>query len=282
MCKFCKKNERKEVSKFRYKFELPIIIIGIIMIIMLSIVTIGIIYYTEDIPEWMLPVLFIFVTPLVAFFSIRYLYIDSASDGVEITKNQLPEIYSMYIELAKEMGFGNRNLRIPRLYLVNGSGVLNAFAAKCTLRNRYIVVHSDILDIYYKTGDISLVRFIMAHELGHHKCGHTNIRRVILSMTLKLVGLEKSLTRAQEYTADRVALFYAREGAMSMIYLFSGKYMGDKVDLEEYFESIDLHDDSIWLKLNNFLSSHPVGFRRMKTLKKATENGTWDVHGKFF
>ena len=49
-----------------------------------------------------------------------------------------------------------------------------------------------------------------------------------------------------------------------MIYLFSGKYMGSRVDLEEYFHSIDLHDDTIWLKLSNFLSDHPVGFIECK------------------
>ena len=58
--------------------------------------------------------------------------------------------------------------------------------------------------------------------------------------------------------------------------------MGSRVDLEEYFHSIDLHDDTIWLKLSNFLSDHPVGFRRMQTLKKAKDTGNWDVHGKFF
>ena len=58
--------------------------------------------------------------------------------------------------------------------------------------------------------------------------------------------------------------------------------MGSRVDLEEYFHSIDLHDATIWLKLSNFLSDHPVGFRRMQTLKKAKDTGNWDVHGKFF
>ena len=96
----------------------------------------------------------------------------------------------------------------------------------------------------------------------------TNLWRLMLSIILKPVALDKSFTRTQEYTADRAGLYYAEEGALSMIYLFSGKYMGSRVDLEEYFHSIDLHDDTIWLKLSNFLSDHPVGFRRMQTLKK--------------
>ncbi|MGE9641336.1 hypothetical protein ACQP3J_30330, partial [Escherichia coli] len=77
---------------------------------------------------------------------------------MEITENQLPEIYSLYIDLAKEMGFGTKKLRMPRLYLINGNGVLNAFAAKCSLHRRYVVIHSDLLDIAYNTGDFSLIR----------------------------------------------------------------------------------------------------------------------------
>lgn len=96
---------------------------------------------------------------------------------------------------------------------------------------------------------------------------------------LKPLFLDKSLTRAQEYTADRTAVYYAEEDALDLIYLYSGKYMGDKVNIDEYFKSIDTHNNSFWLKLNNFLSDHPVGYRRMQALKEAKENG-WDVQSK--
>lgn len=119
---------------------------------------------------------------------------------------------------------------------------MNAFAAKCTLRKRYIVIYSDLLDVYYSHKQNELVRFVLAHELAHHKCGHTNLCRLILAPALKPLFLDKSLTRAQEYTADRTAVYYAEEGALD-------------------------------------LSDHPVGYRRIQTLKEAKENG-WDVHGK--
>lgn len=119
---------------------------------------------------------------------------------------------------------------------------MNAFAAKCTLRNRYIVIYSDLLDVYYSHKQNELVRFVLAHELAHYKCGHTNLCRLILASALKPLFLDKSLTRAQEYTADRTAVYYAEEGALD-------------------------------------LSDHPVGNRRMQALKEAKENG-WDVHGK--
>ncbi|MDV2550940.1 M48 family metallopeptidase [Enterococcus faecalis] len=282
MCQPQEKKKEISVAKLRYRFELPMIIIGFVLLFLALGLVALLILSDLPIPDWLLIVLIAPIAPVIAFFTIRYMYMDTASNGVEITENQLPEIYSLYIDLAKEMGFGTKKLRMPRLYLINGNGVLNAFAAKCSLHRRYVVIHSDLLDIAYNTGDFSLIRFILAHELGHHKCGHTNLWRLMLSIILKPVALDKSFTRTQEYTADRAGLYYAEEGALSMIYLFSGKYMGSRVDLEEYFHSIDLHDDTIWLKLSNFLSDHPVGFRRMQTLKKSKDTGNWDVHGKFF
>ncbi|HHU6750781.1 TPA: hypothetical protein ACUI23_001478 [Staphylococcus pseudintermedius] len=47
--------------------------------------------------------------------------------------------------------------------------------------------------------------------------------------------------------------------------------MGALIKIEEYFKSIDLHDETIGFKLSHCLSDHPVGFRRMKALKEAKE-----------
>lgn len=277
----CKKKEKISVSRFRYKYEMPMIIIGFIAIFLYIIMATILLILSIDIPEWVYGAFLGLLIPFLAIFTIRFLYWNSISNGVEINENQLSEIYDIYLQLATEMGFDSKKLKLPRLYLINGNGVMNAFAAKCTLKKRYIVIHSDLLDLAYKFDEMPLIKFVLAHELGHHKCGHTNIWRLIFSPFLKPLYLDKSLTRAQEYTADRVALYYAPEGALSMIYLFSGKYMGSRIEIEEYFKSIDLHDETIWLKLSNFLSDHPVGFRRMKALKEAKEKGTWDVHGKF-
>ncbi|MBU0438865.1 peptidase M48 [Staphylococcus succinus] len=277
-------SKRVSISNLRYKYELTMIFIALIVIFLFlcALILFLLFFLGAGVPEWIYGGLVGLMIPVFGFFMVRFMYWSSISEGVEITNEQLPEIYTIYYELAIEMGFNTKRLKLPKLYLVNGNGVMNAFASKCSLKRRYIVIHSDLLDLAYKFDEIDLIKFILAHELGHHKCGHTNIWRMILAPFLKPLYLDKSLTRTQEYTADRVALYYAPEGAMSMIYLFSGKYMGSKIDLEEYFNSIDLHDESIWLKLSNFLSDHPVGFRRMKVIKQAKENGTWDVHGKFF
>ncbi|UXS57675.1 M48 family metallopeptidase [Staphylococcus delphini] len=275
-------NKKPDVSvkKLRHKAEIPLIKFGLFIIVIAVCLGCYFLLNGGELSKWMSAILFGLLFPIIGFFAIRKNYWASASNGVEITATQFPEIYQIFMELADEMGFSkNGPLKTPRLYINNGNGTMNAFAAKCTLRRRYIVIYSDLLDVYYSHKQNELVRFVLAHELAHHKCGHTNLWRLILAPALKPLFLDKSLTRAQEYTADRTAVYYAEEGALDLIYLYSGKYMGDKVNIDEYFKSIDTHDNSFWLKLNNFLSDHPVGYRRMQVLKEAKENG-WDVHGK--
>lgn len=147
MCQPQEKKKEISVAKLRYRFEVPMIIIGFVLLFLALGLVALLILSDLPIPDWLLIVLIAPIAPVIAFFTIRYMYMDTASNGVEITENQLPEIYSLYIDLAKEMGFGTKKLRMPRLYLINGNGVLNAFAAKCSLHRRYVVIHSDLLDI---------------------------------------------------------------------------------------------------------------------------------------
>lgn len=87
------------------------------------------------------------------------------------------------------------------------------------------------------------------------------------------------MTRAQEWTADRCAYYYAPEGKRSIMVLFAGKHLYSQVDFDEYMRSVRNHKDGFWLKLSNFMADHAVGFRRMEAIKETEEKG-WDVYGK--
>ena len=126
---------------------------------------------------------------------------------------------------------------LPRLYVSNGNGVLNAYATKCQLTRAYVVIYSDLVDIAYEHGDFSTVRFALAHELGHVKCRHVSIWRQLLHPVARLLFLSPSIFRSQEYTADRVASYYAPEGAMGLSVLYAGKRMYRHMDVDAYFDS---------------------------------------------
>lgn len=227
-------------------------------------------------PAWATLALIGLAAPAVlGTFYIRLHFWKTIANGVEITPQQLPDVHSMYAELAREMGFTD----LPRLYLVNGNGALNAFASKCQIRRTYVVIYSDLLDIAYEFNDFDTVKFVLAHELGHIKCGHVNLWRAAVRVVATSLFLGQSMSRAQEYSADRVAAYYAPRGAQGLMVLFAGKRMYRRTNIAAYGESVRNHKNGFWLRVVNFLADHAVGFRRMEALSRIDSEG-WDVHGK--
>lgn len=227
-------------------------------------------------PAWASVALSGLLIPLVAgVVFIRFNYWKTISNSVEVTERQFAEIHVMYRELVERMGIDP----IPRLYITNGNGVLNAFASKCRVRRSYVIVFSDLLEIAYEQGDWDGVRFALAHELGHVKCNHVALWRTAIMPVPRLFFLGRSVIRAQEYTADRCAAYYAPAGARSMLVLYAGKRMYRHCDMDVYEQSVRDHRDGFWLRVANFLADHAVGFRRMEALADVEANG-WDVHGR--
>lgn len=206
---------------------------------------------------------------------IRFMYWQTIGNGVEVTPRQFGDLHAQYLDLAAEMGL----TEVPRLYVVNGNGALNAFASKCTVRKSFVVIYSDLVDLLYEHGDMNGVRFVLAHELGHVKMRHVAIWRFVLNVIPNYLWIGRSVTRAQEYTADRVAMHYAPEGAPSIMALFAGKRLYRRVDLEEYFRSFENHKIGFWARLSNILSTHPQGHRRVRALYEMHKDGL-DHHGK--
>ena len=260
------------------------LVLGGILTVLAVVACIFVILIGMSLSEFGQGVLVGILAPALAFFAIRWFYWSVITNAVEVTPAQFPEVYTIYHDLAKQMGFrpdaaGKGITRLPRLYIKNGNGVMNAYASKCQVSRGYVVIHSDLVDVGYTYQDWEFVRFVLAHELGHIKCGHVDLWRSMIRPVTTALRLQASVIRAQEYTADRVALYYAPAGGKGMIHLYCGKHLGHRVNMDEYFASVHAHKDGFWIKVANFLSDHAVGFRRMAALHEAETKG-WDVHGK--
>ena len=272
------------VREFRHRREMPLIVLAAVLTVTAAIVFIALAAAGQDEPAWLSSavVMAIVAPALAALIFIRFSYWRTISNAVEVTPKQFPEVPAIFTDLAGQMGMtpdGAGMAKQPRLYVVNGMGEMNAYATKCRVRRGYVVINSDLLDVAYFHGHFDTLRFVLAHELGHIKCGHVDIKRMILIPVSTLLLLRQSVSRAQEYTADRVGSFYAPEGALGLMALFAGKHIGEHVDRDAYFESVAAHQDGFWLKLANFRADHAVGFRRMVALRRVQTDG-WDVHGQ--
>ena len=269
-----------KVKELRHKWELPMLILGVILTVIIFIGAVTVIATGNDLKNWAAGVLAGVFSPLVAIFFVQWLYWKTISNGIQITEKQLPEIYEIYASVGGTMGFGQPGQKpLPRLYLINGNGTMNAFASKCKINAHYVVLHSDILDLAYQHGQFGALRYIITHELGHIKCGHVDLWRVAISPILAALLLSKTLTRAQEYTADRVANYYSGAYAKGMIGLYAGKHFAHQIDIPEDYHTLKNHGEPLFLRLVNFRSDHAVGFRRMLAIENVAATN-WDIHGK--
>lgn len=177
-----------------------------------------------EIPEEMSAVA---TVPLLVWFLRGRKFAEQRVNGVPITAGQFPVAHAMVAEASHVFGFEE----VPDAYLVPGSGVVKAFTGGHAGR-RYIVIHSDLLEVGGRTRNPEALRFLIGHELGHIAAKHNTFWRTIVSLlTARIPLLGPALSRAQEYTADNYGYAFCPEGAPSgMALLAVGKYLPNHVD----------------------------------------------------
>lgn len=268
----------------RHRAEVPMLVLAGAATVVVVVVFVALVALNVDEPAWLSSavVLMVLGPLLAALVFIRFSYWSTIANSVEVTPRQLPQLYELFADLGSRLGMtpdGEGLLKLPRLYVSNGQGQFNAYATKCRIKRGYVVIYSDLLDIAYLNGDFSTIRFVLGHELGHIHCRHVSVWRSVLRPVSRLLLIGQSVTRAQEYSADRVGSLLAPEGTLGMVGVFAGKHMSTHIDIDAYFESVADHEDGFWLKVANFRADHAVGFRRMTALRRVEHEG-WDVHGQ--
>ena len=174
--------------------------------------------------------------------------------------NQLPDLYERVRILSARVGIEKE----PEAYLMQAGGALNAFATKF-MRSDMIVIYSDLLEA---CGDNQAARdMIIAHELGHIRCGH--LRWLwLLAPGLLVPFLGQAYSRAREYTCDRWGLAGCGDikGALhGLAVLAAGGKEAPRVNLETLAEQRnDLNTG--WMTLGKWLMGHPPLCERLLAL----------------
>jgi Zn-dependent protease with chaperone function len=168
----------------RWPTELPLFVVtalaSIVIWILLCVSVIGLMY----------------IVMFGIFFSLAHLIFVAhvRGSGVKLGPEQFPALHESVVRISDAMG-----MAVPEAYIVQAGGTLNAMATRFLSRN-IMILYSDLLEA---CGDNHGARdMIIAHELGHLKCGHLRWRWLILPGSF-LPFLGSALSRAREYTCDR-------------------------------------------------------------------------------
>lgn len=180
--------------------------------------------------------------------------------AVELSPSQFPELYDTAEGFALKLGLKRR----PVIYLANGNGTLNAFAAQATGYD-YIVLSNELFaNLYNKNRDG--LRFILGHELGHIRLHHVALwyqLAVAYSGVIPILG--PTLSRLREYSSDRHGAYLCPTGATGLVLLASGRYTETDVNIPELVAQ-GRRLRGFWVGLAQLPMSHPFTVRRLERL----------------
>lgn len=186
--------------------------------------------------------------------------------GVRLSEDQLPELYLQYLQCCKKLGM----VEPPEAYILQGDGMMNAFATRFLGRD-FVILLSDTIDAMREQPDG--INFYFGHELGHIKQGHLtgHIWRMPV-LWLPLVGA--AYARAQEYTCDmhgRACCDNPESAARALAVLAAGAEKWKSINLLQYARQT-MANRGFFPDLHELLSGYPWMTKRVaRTLSPTTK-----------
>ena len=183
--------------------------------------------------------------------------------AVRLSPRQFPDIYAVKDDFARRLNLQ----REPEIYLMSGNGALNAFAAS-TFGYDFVVIHSELFSNTYEKNKDALA-FIIGHELGHLRLGHTRLWYQLSTAYVDRVPLLGAfLSRAREFSCDRHGAYLAPQGEDGLVLLAAGRYVYEQVDVEQLLEQAQRFR-GFWPTVAQLPQSHPFTVRRLRVLHDA-------------
>jgi len=209
------------------------------------------------------------IIALMMFFNKIFLVGYLKGNGVEISDNQFPDFYKIYCGMGEQLGIK----KLPPLFLIQQGGNLNAFAIRFSGKN-YIALYSDLFEVI--ENDVDVVKFVVAHELGHVKRHHmTKQFWTIFGSLIPFLG--PAYSRSCEYTCDNIGTDLSENGAeKGLLVLAAGKKLYGKVNPDKYLERARCNR-SFSVTLSESLSSHPYLPNRIRNVRKAAETVNYEL-----
>lgn len=166
----------------------------------------------------------------------------------------------------------------PVQVFVAPSHVLNAYTFGLTAP-KVVVLYSSLVQMM----DADELRFIVGHEMGHVRLGHTWLNSLVGGMAgvpgpflaSIVLGLAfRWWNRACEYSADRAGLLACGkpQKAISALLRLTAGTAGAAIrtsgDLQQALQRVEAEDDDLANLLGEALATHPMTVRRIEELRR--------------
>ena len=178
--------------------------------------------------------------------------------AVQLSRTQFPDLYASMDDFSRTLGLK----RTPTLYLSNGNGTLNAFAAQSGWTNNYVVLSNELF-ANLRNNNREGTRFILGHETGHIRLHHVALwYQLVLCYSQLIPILGPTLSRLREYSCDRNGAALESRGEIGLVLLAAGRYAADYVHVSELVDQ-GRHLGGFWVEIAQLPRSHPWTVRRI-------------------
>jgi Zn-dependent protease with chaperone function len=162
----------------------------------------------------------------------------------------------------------------PYLYVVE-SPERNAYTFGMT-DPKSIVIYSSLLRLM----DADEIAFVIGHEMGHIRLGHTWLNTILGGMAgipapygaaIILAFSFRWWNRACEYSADRAGLLACQKpqkAISALLKLVSGARQLSPQDTVRLLEIVDREDDDLMGQMSEFILDHPLIIKRINQIKE--------------
>lgn len=242
-------NNHIEAWMFRAPYETLSLVITVVVL-----VSVGVIFSMLNV--WIVFGLLVFYLIYVKIQQNGYL-----GNSIRVHTQQYPEIYETFKNHAQQLQIKKANIYISQNPFLNASTI---GISTCT-----VVLNSSIIEqMTHKE-----VSFIIGHELGHFKAGHTKVSTFLIPLgNSSIISniLFGFWSRKAELTSDRCGLALTKDlesGMSTLIKLSLGSKLYKEFNVEGYLRQFK-KADSTGVKLSEILSlaDHPYLANRLKNL----------------
>ncbi len=249
---------------YRYPYEYVILAATLLVVLLVIAFTAAATVCTSAI--------FVPAVVLIGYFASRSKHHSLLAEARQVTAQSTPEMMPLL-----QQNYARLQVEPVNVFIVR-SNQLNAYTFGLD-SPKAVVLYSSLFNIM----DRDELQFILGHEMGHVKLGHTWLNTLVGGMSGIPSGLGAAAimelafrwwNRACEYSADRAGVLACAKPAKAisaLIKLEAGPAALTHVGMQAAIQHIETEDDDLMNKLAEMLASHPMVAKRVEEIRRFTQ-----------
>lgn len=250
-------------TDYRYPYEYLILVATIVVVLLVIAFTAAATVCTSAI--------FIPLVVIIGYFASRGKHQELLAQAQQVTPQAVPEMIPLL-----RANYARLQVELVNVFVVPSSQ-LNAYTFGMD-SPKAIVLYSSL----FKIMDQDEIQFILGHEMGHVKLGHTWLNTLVGGMA----GIPSSLgaaaimelafrwwNRACEYSADRAGVLACgkpNKAISALVKLEAGPAARTQSGMQAAIQHLESEDDDIMHNLEELLASHPMIAKRVEQIRQFT------------